>query len=439
VAKIRVLPADDTTNGWSRIMPPREPKPALAGDQRADWLVVGAGYAGLAAARRLAENRPGDEIVLLEAQQVGEGASGRNSGFAIDLPHNVSNTLEELQASRRFMDLGRAAIDYLKDGVKAGGFDCDWARRGKYHSAVSPRGTKTVLEPLVKELEALDEPYRWLDRDALAAEIGTAYHHAAVYTPGCVLMNPAALTRGLADSLPENVTLHENSPVIETDYRNGVRLATPHGSIYAPKMILAANGFASQFGFFRGRLLILAAHASLSRRLTAEERQALGGNDDWGVTPVNAFAGVTLRFTRDRRILIRQRVTHGPSFRRSDADRRAVRQHHEVALRRRFPMLPEVSLEHTWTGFVCLSRNHAPGFGRVAPNITAAVCQNAIGVTRGTISGLLAADLANGRDNPMIADLEDLGKPDKLPPRPFLDIGVEARFAWELWSNRAER
>jgi glycine/D-amino acid oxidase-like deaminating enzyme len=102
-------------------------------------------------------------------------------------------------------------------------------------------------------------------------------------------------------------------------------------------------------------------------------------------------------------------------------------------------MLPEVSLEHTWTGFVCLSRNHAPGFGQVAPNITAAVCQNAIGVTRGTISGLLAADLATGRDNPMIADLEDLGQPDKLPPRPFLDIGVEARFAWELWSNRAER
>ncbi len=439
MAKIRVLPADDTTNGWSRILPPREPRPALAGDRRADWLVVGAGFTGLAAARRLAENRPGDEIVLLEAQQVGEGASGRNSGFAIDLPHNVGNTLEELQASRRFMDLGRAAIAYLEAGIKAGGFDCGWAQRGKYHSAVSPRGTKTVLEPLVKELEALGEPYRWLDRHALAAEIGTAYHHAAVYTPGCVLMNPAALTRGLADSLSENVTLHENSPVIETDYRNGIRLTTPKGSVFAPKLILAANGFASQFGFFQGRLLIFAAHASLSRPLTAAERQALGGNDDWGVTPVNAFAGVTMRFTRDRRILIRQRFTYGPSFRRSDADRRAVRRHHEVALRRRFPMLPEVSLEHTWTGFVCLSRNHAPGFGRVAPNITAAVCQNAIGVTRGTISGLLAADLATGRDNPMIADLEDLGQPDKLPPRPFLDIGVEARFAWELWSNRAER
>ncbi len=65
----------------------------------------------------------------------------------------------------------------------------------------SPRGTKTVLEPLVKELEALGEPYRWLDRDALAEEIGTAYHHAAVYMPGCVPMNQAALTRGTVSGL----------------------------------------------------------------------------------------------------------------------------------------------------------------------------------------------------------------------------------------------
>lgn len=439
MAKIQILPADDATNGWSRILPPRTPKPALTGERRADWLVVGAGFAGLAAARRLAENRPDEEILLIEAQEAGEGASGRNSGFAIDLPHNVGSTLEELDGSQRFMALSRAAIDYLDAGVKAGGFECDWGQRGKYHAAVSPRGTKRVLEPLVKELEALGEPYRWLDRDALAAEIGTAYHHAAVYTPGCVLMNPAALTRGLADSLPANVTLCEHSPVVEADYANGVRLTTTAGSAFAPKMILAANGFAGQFGFFRGRLLIFAAHASLSRRLTPQERQLLGGIDDWGVTPANAYAGVTMRFTRDHRILIRQRITYGPSFRRSDEDRRAVRRAHQEVFRRRFPMLPEVSLEHTWTGFVCLSRNHAPGFGRVGPHVTAAICQNAIGVTRGTISGLLAADLASGRDNPMIADLEALGAPAPLPPRPFLDIGVEIRHAWELWSNRAER
>src|SRR5690606_29350355 len=96
---IRILPADDNTNGWSRILPTRTPKAALAGDIKADWIVLGAGYAGVAAARRLAGNRPNDRIALIDAQEVGKGTSGRAAGFAIDLPHNVSSSMEELAKS----------------------------------------------------------------------------------------------------------------------------------------------------------------------------------------------------------------------------------------------------------------------------------------------------------------------------------------------------
>ena len=95
-------------------------------------------------------------------------------------------------------------------------------------------------------------------------------------------------------------------------------------------------------------------------------------------------------------------------------------------------------MAHTWSGFVCLSRNAAPGFGQLAPKIWSAVCQNAVGVTKGTFGGTLAADLASGVDNPLIADMESLGAPSDLPPRPFLDIGVRARFQWELIRNRHE-
>lgn len=436
--KIKTLPGDDNSLGWSAIIPARQPHPALEGDRRADWVVLGAGYAGLAAARRLAENRPSEEVVLIDAQEVGQGTSGRNSGFAIDLPHNVGNSLDELDASHAYLRLTRAAIDNLGQAVERHGIDCDWSQRGKYHAAVSPAYTRALLEPFAKEMEALGEPFRWLRQGELSAEIGTPYYDAAVYTPGCILMNPAALTRGLADSMPANVTFYENSPVTAMDLANGVTLSTPQGSVYAPKMILTNNGFAEKFGFYQGRLLIFEAHASLSRPLTTAERAALGGVDDWGLTPANAFAGVTMRFTQDRRILIRQDISYNPSFRCSDARRARVRAHHQELFDARFPMLAGVTMEHTWTGFLCLSRNNAPGFGRIAPMVWTAVCQNAVGVTKGTIGGMLAADMACDEDNPLIADMEGLGSPDALPPKPFLGWGVRARMAWEIWRARAE-
>lgn len=437
--RIGILPRDDAANGWSRILPPRAPRPALEGHARADWAVLGAGWAGMAAARRLAENRPSDDVVVIEAGEVGENASGRNSGFAIDLPHNVGSSLEELEGSHRFMALARAAIDHLEAAVREHGIECDWSRRGKYHAARSARGERDVLEPFARELEALGEPFRRLDTAELRSEIGTPYYRAAVHTPGCVLMNPAALCRGLADAMPANVALYENTPAIRIERENGARLTTPKGSIFAPRMILATNGFAEQFGFFAGRLVPIAAHASLTRPLTSAEREALGGEDDWGLTPANAIAGVTMRFTRDRRILIRQGFRYAPSLRASDGERAAARRRHMACFRERFPMLPDVDFEHTWTGFVCMSRNSAPGFGRVAPNVWASVCQNAVGVTKGTIGGLLAADMACGRDNPLIGHMESLGQPAPLPHKALVRVGVPARIAWDIFANRHER
>ena len=172
--------------------------------------------------------------------------------------------------------------------------------------------------------------------------------------------------------------------------------------------------------------------------MSEDEHKAFGVPGPWGLTPANAFVGITMRYTNDRRILIRHGLSYCPSQRVSQADQAAVRQRHKALFDARFPSLTQVEIEHTWSGFVCLSQNGAPGFGRLAPNVWTSVCQNAVGVTKGTIGGLLAADMACGRDNPLTADMESLGSPQRLPPRPFLDMGVRARFFWEHWTNRHE-
>jgi len=432
------LPQNDGGNGWSLMLPPRTPQPALRGEHKVDWVVVGAGYAGLGAARRLAENRPNDRIILLEAHEAGENASGRNSGFAIDLPHVIGGGKDELEDSHRYMALARAAIDYHERQIEKYGIDCDWQQRGKYQTASSQRGVNELLEPFAREMEALGEPFTWIDAAECVRHLGTSHFRAAVYTPGCRLLNPAALVRGLADNLPPNVTLCEHSPVTQLDIGRRVRLTTSGGSVDATKMILGVNAFAEHFGFYRRRLLPFAANASLSRRLTPAEQEALGCEANWGVTPSNAFASVTMRYTSDHRILMRNNIYYNRCMRETDDFLAGIRARHQRLFEERFPMLPEVDMEYSWTGYICLSQNGAPGFGQVHDHVYASVCQNAIGVTKGTVGGMLAADMACGVDNALIGYMQSLGSPSKLPPQPFLDFGVRARMAWELWSARDE-
>ncbi|MEM9062234.1 MAG: FAD-binding oxidoreductase [Pseudomonadota bacterium] len=436
--KIETLPSNDKTNGWNVILPDRTPHAALDADCNADWLVVGGGYAGLAAARRLAENRPDEKIVLVDAGIIGENASGRNSGFAIDTPHTTSADPGELKSAHAYMRLSRAAIAYHKEQIDRYGFDCDWHVAGKYQTAVTDKGRSDMLEPFSVALDALDEPYEWIGGEDLAARLGTVHFKHAIYTPGCVLLNPAALVRGLADNMPENVTIHEDTPIIEIEYQNGVQARTPGGTVRAPRMILGANGFSDQFGFMKQKFVHIAAHASISRPLSDSEMEAYGVEEPWGVTPINAVGSITCRFTRDRRILIRNQMDVATSRSTTKARQGQMTRQHKKLFDEWFPMLPEVEMEHTWTGFVALSRNGAPAWGQVASNVWICACQNAIGVTKGTISGLLAADLACGRDNPLIEDMRGLGEPTDIPARWMTEIGARVRLAWEVWSNRHE-
>ena len=122
----------------------------------------------------------------------------------------------------------------------------------------------------------------------------------------------------------------------------------------------------------------------------------------------------------------------------TEAERRQAAERHKRLFDACFPILRDVELAHTRSGFTALTRNFAPGFGRLCGGVHTACCQNGVGVTKGTIAGILAADLACSRDNPLLADMEALGTPARLPPTPFLGLGVRVGLAWERWRWRAE-
>jgi glycine/D-amino acid oxidase-like deaminating enzyme len=434
------LPAGDLSNGWSAVLPPRQPHGALQGDINVDWLVVGAGYAGVAAARQLARLKPDASIAVVEAGVVGENASGRNSGFAIDLPHSPGTSAEAIEVGRRAIRVGRFAIEELDALIRENQIDCNWERRGRYHAAVTREVAQAKLKAYEANLIGWREPYEWVCRDGLEDRLGTDYYNAAIYTSGTYLLNPSALIRGLADSLPEQVRLFENSAVIKAEFEGDMPyVCTSKGRISAKKIILAVNAYSQAFGVYRECQVPIILFASLSPVLTAEQLAGLGTSSSWGVTPAESVAGSTLRLTCDKRLMIRQGFEYSPTLRTSELKRSQARAMNKELLQRRFPSLSSLGLEHFWMGWLAVSRNHAPAFGQIAEHVYAASCCNGSGIVRHTAAGMLIAEVAAGRSNPLIEDFLSQGTANYIPPRPFRDIGVGLTMLWEQWKGRREQ
>ena len=122
-------------------------------------------------------------------------------------------------------------------------------------------------------------------------------------------MNPAKLIAGLARHLPENVTVYHQTPALAMRQENGgVRVTTLQGTIRADQAMLATNALSRELSPTVSRQASMATYASITAPLTPEQRQRLPAMESWGLTPVNAIAGATLRYTHDHRFLVRQHV-----------------------------------------------------------------------------------------------------------------------------------
>jgi glycine/D-amino acid oxidase-like deaminating enzyme len=393
-------------------------------------VVVGAGFTGLAAARQLATNFPHDEIVLVEAQEVGFGTSGRNAGFAIDLPHDIGaeDYIGDIDIAKTVLKLNLGGQQYLKDLIERYDIECQFRHCGKYQAAIEDRGI-AVLDAYRRGLDKLGQPYEVIEGRDLPDHIGTHFYRKGLFTPGTALLQPSALVKGLADSLPSNVSLYERTPITDVEYGDKVVLRHANGSITADKLVLTTNAFGMSFGFLKGRMLPVFTYGSITRPLTEEEQARLGGKPYWGVIPADPF-GTTMRRTVDNRLLIRNSFSYNPDGRSNRKYLERFVERHRDSFARRFPMLPGVNFEYTWGGALALSRNHMGFFGKLAPNVVGALCCNGLGVTRGTVTGKLLADWLAGDKNELIEFLLNAPGPCANPPQPLVSLGLNANLMW---------
>ncbi len=442
--KVSHLPHDPGPAAWDSILPQGPHYPKLEGAQTTDWLIIGAGFAGLAAARRLRQLHPTDIITLLDARAIAEGPVGRNSGFMIDLPHNLvsEDYAGALDKDRAEAGQNRDAISFVAAAAQDYGFTPEtFVRSGKVNAAATQKGTRHNHD-YAAHLKKMGEAHELLDATQMQGLCGSGYYHSGLYTPGTAMLQPALFAREMASGLAaDGVQIFEGSPV--TDLSRGASTwtaTTPDGRLETPKIILTVNGHVESFGFFRRRLMHIFLYASMTRPLDSSEQRLLGGESVWGFTPADPM-GTTVRKINGiggTRIVIRNRVTWDPS-RKAGADAVSeMGRSHSRSFHARFPMLANVEMAYRWGGLLCLSRNGSSAFGEVEPGLYAAGCQNGLGAARGTYSGMMVAELAGGGSSDALAEFAAQPMPSRLPPRPIASLGAKAVLRWGEIKARRE-
>ncbi|WP_447740940.1 NAD(P)/FAD-dependent oxidoreductase [Pseudomonas laurentiana] len=425
------LPSNNGSSGWVEMLPARLAKAALGSAVTADVAIIGGGFAGFSAARQLVRRDPSLKVVLLEAGIVGEGASGRNSGFIIDLPHEVSAEglgAGSLERAKRDIKMYRTAIDMGRELAEAHGWGKDvFDPCGRFSVARGTQGDEHILS-YGKQLDALGERYELLDTRQIGEVTGSPAYTSGMFMPGTVMIQPAAYVRRFADALEGAVQVYEQTPALSFKQVGGAWvIKTPKGVVTAGKIILANNGHAQSFGFFKGKLLHIFTYASLSERF---DPKRLPGQRTWAATPALPM-GTTVRRISDGdsdRILVRWRYSYNPSLSIGDAQVNSAGRVHDGKFATRFPTLKELRMEYRWGGPMALTWNSVPAFGEVARGVFSACGCNGLGASKSSAAGIAAADQALGVRSELVEIFTGFDKPKQLPPQPFLTIGAKANM-----------
>jgi glycine/D-amino acid oxidase-like deaminating enzyme len=429
---------NDNNCSWINDLVSRTNINTLQSNEDCEWLVIGAGYTGLSAARKLGQLHPNKKIILVDAQLAGEGASGRNSGYLVDTTLNDGFTSnKELENYKKKTDIYDLGIKVIKKFIKEYQVDCDWNECGKYFASSKSDDTKILIN-FSETLSKLGFKNNLLSNSELSKKLGTSFYNVALHTKGGILLHPGKLVRAMIDTLPINVQLFENSTLY--DWRKNKDIIScnfKNAKINTKKIIFATNGFLKTLGIKVNYNFPLTLTASMTRVLTDEEFKSIGEPNEWGVLPVRPM-GATIRMTKDRRILIRNTAeVHNPfQMSQSVLNIRSIKQ--KIGIKKRFPQLPENIIQSSWSGVVSRSRNSSQIFEKIDDNIFVAGCYNGSGIGVGSLFGEQIAIKASNNRTTEIDTIESKNKPTWLPPQPFLNLGIKTRLIYERFRAISE-
>jgi putative aminophosphonate oxidoreductase len=404
--------------------------PALKGSQTADICIVGGGYTGLWTAIQTKQQNPALDIVVLEADLCGAGASGRNGGCLLTWSAKFL-TLRRLFGEAeaiRLVKASEAAIQHIDDFCRLHGIDAELRHDGTLYTATN-QAQIGALEPVMGALQACGiQSYFPLTPQEVVRRSGSAKNLAGVYSPFAATVQPAKLVRGLRRVAREmGVRIYERSPMLGFKADQPVTVQTPGGSVMASKMVLATNAWmASTFPQLERSIAIVSSDMVITEPCL-ELLQKAGLTDGVSVLDSRTFV-YYYRSTPDGRLMLGKggnTFAYGGRISPVFDQRSSYESELSNAVRAFFPSLGQVPTTASWTGPSDRSVTGFPFFGRLngAPHIYYGFGYSGSGVGPCYMGGQLLSSLLLDLDNAWTRSPLTRGPLGLFPPEPIRYLG----------------
>jgi gamma-glutamylputrescine oxidase len=380
--------------------------PSLESDARADVCIIGGGYTGLSAALHLSER--GYSVVLIEANKVGWGASGRNGGQLHSAQRREQSTLEKWfgkKHAHQLFDLGEEAKALVKGLIKKHEIDCDW-QEGLIHAIHKPR----YLNDMAREIDLLHHDYgvsdvSTLSRDEIAAALGTNVYFGGWREQSAGHLHPLNYALGLARAAHfAGARIYENTAALSVSTMGTPRVTTQKGIISADHIILAGNGYLHGIDDdTESRVMPLHNFILTTEPLGARGEALIPKRE---AAADSRFVVYYWRLTKDNRLLFGGGETYGQAF---PKDIKAFVRPHMLKL---YPQLADVKIDYAWGGTLAVTMKRLPYLRRLRPGLYTACGYSGQGVGTATFAGKLLAEAIAGES-------ERFDVFSKLPAPPF--------------------
>jgi glycine/D-amino acid oxidase-like deaminating enzyme len=411
---------------WMDAARPQDAQPALAGSTDADLCIVGGGFTGLWAALHAKADDPARDVVLLEAETAGFGASGRNGGFAVaSLTHGIGNGLARFAGEMETLErLSLENYEGLKADLERHGIACDLEETGSLAVAVEPH-QEPWLEEEAALLRRFGHDVEVMDGATVRAEIASPTYRGALWDrSGSALLDPGKLAAGLrAAAVRLGVRVYEHTPAAALEAAGErVTVLTPQGRVHARRVLLATSAFPPLLRAIRRYVVPVYDYALMTEPLGAERGAALGWARRQGIGDMgNRFH--YYRRTADDRILFggydavyRFGGPVGPQLDTDDATFGRLSQHFFAT----FPQLEGLRFTHRWGGAIDTCSRFSVFFGTAhGGRVAYAAGYTGLGVVATRFGARVALDLLDGRETEATRLRYVRRKPIPFPPEPL--------------------